>query len=244
MAQGMRKIVGFTVKSLLVLAAGAVAFVVSFYVAMKVEMRTTEVKVPDLLGRTQEEAGRSAGAVGLVIEVVDQRNDAAMSSGRVLQQEPPAGSAVRRGRKIKLVVSLGGQVLSVPEIVGRGARASEIELRRGGFQPGLEARVFRPRVPAGEVVAQVPAPGTPAVPGTRVHRLVSEGEEPPVWVMPELNGRTRESAERWIDRWGFRRGAVRLAAAPDRASGTVIGQLPLAGYPISAREIVDLTVAR
>jgi beta-lactam-binding protein with PASTA domain len=151
---------------------------------------------------------------------------------------------VRRGRKIRLVVSLGGQVLSVPNLVGQGARAAEIELRREGLQPGSEAHVFFARSGAGEVLAQAPPPGTPAVPGTRIHRLVSDGEESKRWVMPELRGRSRDSAERWIDRWGFRHGAVRTVEAPGKAAGTVIGQLPLAGYPISVRGIVDLTIAQ
>jgi serine/threonine-protein kinase len=207
-------------------------------------MRTTEVKVPDLSGRTLEEAGRSARDLGLVVEVVDERNDPGVSSGRVLQQEPPAGSAVRRGRKIKVVVSLGGRVISVPDLVGQGSRAAEIEIRRGGLQVGSEARVHRSRSVSGAVVAQGPPAGTPAVPGTRIHRLVSQGEEVPRWVMPDLRGRTRDAAERWIERWGFRRGAVRVVADTGRATGTVVGQLPLAGYPIAARGVVDLTVTR
>ena len=31
---------------------------------------------------------------------------------------PPADTSVRRGRKIKLILSLGGRVLEVPELVG------------------------------------------------------------------------------------------------------------------------------
>jgi len=235
------RIVGW---GILTIVGGVFAFVFAFYLAMKVEMRSTEVKVPDIAGRTVEEAKRAVAAEGLVVEVVDERNDPRMSSGKVLQQEPAAGSSVRRGRKIRVVVSLGGQVLSVPNLVGQGARAAEIELRREGLQPGSEAHVFRARTVAGEVLAQTPPPGTPAVPNTRIHRLVSDGDEPKHWVMPELRGRSRDTAERWIDRWGFRRGAVRAVAAPGRVAGTVVGQLPLAGYPISVRAVVDLTIAQ
>ena len=229
------------------IGAGGLAlfvFVLSFYLAVRVEMRSSQVQVPDLTGLTQEEAAQAARPADLVLDVVAQRNDPAVPSGRILQQEPPAGASVRRGRKVKVVVSLGGKVLEVPNLMGDGARAAEIELRQAGFAPGSEARVFSVEVPPGSVLAKVPPPGSPAVPGTRVHRLVSEGPLPPQWIMADLAGRSQSAAEKWIDLCGFRRGPVRVVVASDQAPGTVVGQLPPAGYPIPRRGVVELTVAR
>jgi serine/threonine-protein kinase len=186
-----------------VVAGGALVgtvFGVSFFMAMRVEMRSTEVSVPDLAGMTLEAASASVEPVELVLAVAEQRHDPAVPSGRVLQQTPPAGSDVRRGRKIKLVLSLGGKVLEVPDLVGQASRAVEIELRQQEFVPGDQARAFSTYAPSGDVIAQVPPKETPAVPGTRVHRLVSEGSPPLVWVMPDLTGLPRDDVERWIGR--------------------------------------------
>ena len=106
------------------LALAGIAFVVSFFVAMRVEMSSTEVRVPDLTGMTLEAASHEVAAQELVLQVVDQRNDPAIASGRILQQAPPADVSVRRGRKIKLVMSLGGKVLNVPDLVGQAARTN------------------------------------------------------------------------------------------------------------------------
>ena len=116
----------------------------TFYLAMRVEMRSTEVQVPDLSGLDLDGAHQAVEALDLVLQVDDQRHDPAVASGRVLQQMPPPGASVRRGRKIKLIVSLGGKVLEVPDLIGQAARAVEIELRREGFIPGEEARVHHP----------------------------------------------------------------------------------------------------
>lgn len=226
--------------SLLVVAV----FALAFYVAMKIEMRSSEVSVPDLAGLTREEAARQASPLHLVLDVVAERHDPAVSSGRILQQEPPPGASVRRGRKIKIVLSLGGEVLEIPDLVGQGARTVAIDLKRGGLAPGSEAHVFSGDRPAGTVLAQVPPPGSPAVPGTRVHRLVTDGPLGPKWVMPDLTGRPRAAVEKWIDLCGFRRGPTRLISSTDRPPGTVVGHLPLAGYPVSGRAVVELTVAR
>ena len=225
-------------------ALAAFVFALSFYLAMKVEMRSSEVSVPDLSGLALEQAAQVTRPLNLVVDVVDQRHDSAVSSGRILQQEPAAGASVRRGRKVKVVLSLGGRVLKVPELRAQGARAAEIQLKREGFALGAEARVWSMEATAGSVLTQVPPPGSPAVLGTRVHLLVSGGPPARQWVMPDLTGRSRESVEKWIDLCGFRRGSVRLVAASDRGPGTVVGQLPLAGYPVTSRGVVELTVAK
>jgi serine/threonine-protein kinase len=212
--------------------------------AMKVEMRSTQINIPDLTTLGMEEASRLAQTLDLELEIVGHRHDPAVASGRILQQEPGPGSSVRRGRKVKLVLSLGGKVLQVPDLAGKADRAVEIELQRDGFAPGDRARAFSAGTGEGRVMAQVPPAGSPAVPSTRVHRLVSNGSYPITWVMPDLAGFSRTAAERWIRENGFRKGPVRKLPVVGLRSGSVVGQLPLAGHPIRERGVVELTVAR
>jgi beta-lactam-binding protein with PASTA domain len=61
--------------------------------------------------------------------------------------------------------------------------------------------------------------------------------------MPDLTGKTLREAQEWITLCGFRRGAVRRVPADGKPSGMIVGQLPLSGYPIARREVVELTVA-
>jgi serine/threonine-protein kinase len=225
---------------------GLVLFVFgfSFYMAMRVEMRSTEVQVPDLSGLDMESASQLVEPLELVLQEVDQRHDPAIPSGRVLDQMPPAGSSVRRGRKVKLILSLGGKVLSVPDLVGQAARAVEIQLRQEDFMPGAEARIRCFNRSPDSVIAQVPPAGSPAVPKTRVHRLICDGPPTALWVMPDLTGLSRREAERWIATAGFRQGAVRQVRISGRSEGSVVGQLPLPGYAVRSNDVVELTVAR
>ncbi len=222
----------------------ALAFVVCFFVAMRVELSGNQVDVPDVVGLGLEEATRQIESMQLVHDVVDRRNDPRIASGGVLEQTPPPGATVRQGRKVKLVLSLGGKVLEVPDLIGHAARAVAIELRQEGFQPGDEAHVHSYDMPTGRILAQVPASQSTAVPNSRVHRLVSDGPPSVAWVMPDLTGVTRKDAESWISDSGFRRGVVRRVEAFGQIPGTVVGQLPLAGYPVRSKDIVELAVAR
>jgi eukaryotic-like serine/threonine-protein kinase len=228
------------------LASGALAvglvFVVSFWLAVRSVARSNEIAVPDLTGLDLEAAQQKVAADGLVLQVADERHDPAVPSGRIIEQMPLAGSSVRRGRKVKLVLSRGGEVLTVPNLVGKPVRAVDIDLRREGFVPGELARAPSYDVPSGVVLGQVPSADTSAVPQARIHRLVSDGPPTATWVMPDLTGMARGDAERWIAMSGFRRGAVRRVRMERRASDTVVGQMPLAGYPLRSRDVVDLTV--
>ena len=220
------------------------AFGLSFYLSIQSAAQSNEIEVPNLVGLDLDAASEKVKPMELRLQIVDQRNDPATPSGKVLEQMPRAGSAVRRGRKVKLVVSLGGEVLAVPNLIGQASRAVEIELRQQGFATGDLARVKAAGARTGAVISQVPPPDTPAVPSTRVHRLVSDGLPDTRWVMPDLTGVRRSDAESWIGRSGFRRGAVRRVRMGGWPPGTVVGQLPLPGYPVRKRDVVELTVAQ
>lgn len=225
-----------------VAAIGGVVALAAFWMSFKAQRRASEVHVPELRGLAQAEAEVRAGRAGVVIDVVEERHDPGTSRGQVLGQEPAAGSSVRRGRKVRVVLSLGGEVLRVPDLVGAGARSVAVRLEQDGFALGDEARAWSRAIPAGTILAQSPAAGSPGVPGTRVHRLVSGGPPPTRWVMPDLTGLDRSRAESWIAASGFRLAPIRRLAGPG-APGTVLGQLPLPGHPVSSRAVVQLTVA-
>lgn len=225
------------------LALCGVAALAGVYSVLRFAGREPAVDVPRLTGLPAEEAVASARRAGLVVEFAEERHDLDVPGGHILEQDPGPGVQVRPGRRIRVVVSLGGAVVRLPRVFGRPDRQVEAELRQEGLIPGDAARVPSRRAAPGTVLAQVPAPGSPAPVGTRVHRLVAAGPLPVRWVMPDLVGRTQAEAEEWVRSGGFREGGVRRVASASPA-GTVIGQLPPAGHPIASSGVVELTVAR
>jgi beta-lactam-binding protein with PASTA domain len=223
----------------LFLAVGLAAFCV----ALQSDHRSDLVDVPDWVGHAREDAVAQAQSLGLAFEVGELRHDSAVAVDRIIQQEPAAGSQVRRGRTIRVVVSLGGETLTVPSLIGQPARQAELELRRVGLTPGWETHIHDDDVPASRVIDEAPAAGVLSVSGERVHRLVSDGPRPRRFVMPDLRGRTLQDAQEWITLCGFRSRPVRHVPSEGKRPGTIVGQLPLSGFPIAPRDIVELTVA-
>src|SRR5439155_4578038 len=130
-------------------------------------------------GRAREDAAAEAQRLGLGFEVGESRHDPGVAVDRIVQQDPAPGTSVRHARTIRVVVSLGGETLTVPGLTGQPARQAELELRRQGLTPGWETRAHDDLVPAGRVIEQAPASGALSVPGDRVHRLVSDGPRTP-----------------------------------------------------------------
>lgn len=90
-------------KILLVAGALAATYVVFAAASMRLALKTREVQVPDLTNRSANEATALTGNLGLTLRVDDTRRpDPKIAAGRVLAQEPAAGSTARRQRSIKV----------------------------------------------------------------------------------------------------------------------------------------------
>src|SRR5262252_1348619 len=97
---------------LLVLAGGLLATYLLFAAAsMRIALRAREVQVPDLTNRTANDATAIASDLGLTLRVDDvRRPDPKVAAGRVVAQDPAAGSTARRQRSLRVWLSAGQRV--------------------------------------------------------------------------------------------------------------------------------------
>jgi len=125
-------------KWLLLIGALLSTYVVSAALAARIALRAREVKVPALVGQPLSSASNAVAGIGLSLRVDDSRRvDPRIAAGRIAQQDPPPGSAARRGRTIKVWLSTGGRVTAVPTLVGETERTEQLRLEQAG--PGLAA---------------------------------------------------------------------------------------------------------
>ena len=64
-----------------------------------------EVQVPDLIGLTPQEAGKKLAEAGLKIDQVIKKHEEGKEVGKVIEQEPPAGSMAPTGGLVKLTIA-------------------------------------------------------------------------------------------------------------------------------------------
>src|SRR5918995_4370079 len=101
---------------LLLLGGGLLLTYVVFAAAgMRIALKTREVVVPELQGKSVNEASALLGEAGLDLKVEEGRRlDPKIPAGQILTQEPQPGVRTRRDRSVKAWVSAGPRSMVIP----------------------------------------------------------------------------------------------------------------------------------
>ena len=115
------------------------------------------VPVPDVVGRSREDAIRALTDAGLTARTIQQFSDT-VPAGSVVRQSG-RGRSLARGSTVTLVISRGPDVVAVPRVVNRGLADATGRLEAAGlavkarpFLGGLFKRVIRQSPAAGRQV--------------------------------------------------------------------------------------------
>lgn len=222
-----------------------VAFLFAAWLSFRASIVGRSVSVPDLSGKSVPEAIRIAHDVGLRVEeqASRARYDDRVPRHRILIQQPEAGSLAKPGQVLRLVLSLGPRELQVPDLAGLAPRAAALKLARESLQLGAVSWYREADAPAG-IVGQNPEPETPATKGSPVEVLTNRGMPELRFVMPDFVGQDAEKVRARLETFGFRVGSARYETYEGVAPNTVLKQFPPAGYPLSRRDVVSLTISQ
>src|ERR1051326_1107007 len=114
-------------ETLLTAGVALLAFVIGLSVFNSLLMprfihREGEVRVPELANLTVEQAQKVLEPTGLPLSRAGERFDPDVPTGRIVQQDPLAGTLVRAPRRVSVTVSLGEEFSSVPALFGETRR--------------------------------------------------------------------------------------------------------------------------
>jgi beta-lactam-binding protein with PASTA domain/tRNA A-37 threonylcarbamoyl transferase component Bud32 len=138
-----------------------------------------------LVGRPEAQAAQTVAHQGFRLRVLRRRYEPGTLAGTVLRQLPAAGSLVRSGSVVEVVVSLGPPPVAVPDLARvQGGCAAVTSLLRGHHLVALCRSSTSLTVPAGGVLHWSPMGRAPE--GSRVIVVLSSG--PPEVQVPSLAG--------------------------------------------------------
>jgi eukaryotic-like serine/threonine-protein kinase len=221
---------------------------VSALTAMRFAIHSSEVAVPDLVGRSPAEARRIAEENGQEVNLERQYYSPTVPGGKIVSQMPLAGTKVRRGWQISLAESLGPQRVAIPNLLGQSDRAAEINIRRRGLEVSAVAQIALPGAPADQVIAQSPPPYASGVSAPKIGLLLAEAPQPAAFVMPDFVGQSLVNVTPLLQNAGLRLGTVTVASDSASAESTsssaslIVTQDPAAGQRVAAGSVVNLGV--
>jgi len=227
----------------LVLGVALIAtFGVFFLATLGVASRAREVKVPNLAGTTSAQAKVLLASAGLefVMDPV-RRADLAVPADHILTQEPSPGTVLRRGRAVKVRVSDGARMPTLPDVIGLSESDARSTLTPDHIQVSATTEIRSGDLAADRIVAQDP----PARASSHtVGLLVNRGAQGVTYVMPDLIGTPENRVTELLRARGFRVAVVGYAAYPGLGGGIIIRQSPQAGFQIPPGEAISLEVSR
>lgn len=146
-------------------------------ISVVISKGTETVEVPDVVGKTREEAEKLLKDAGLVAEITEE-NDEKVEAGIVLSQDIEDGETVNKGSTVKLVVSKGSGIVNVevPSLVGK----TEQEARNLLTEAGLKVNVVNDEDESkndGVVLRQSRDAGTEVQEGTTITITVNKVSE-------------------------------------------------------------------
>jgi serine/threonine-protein kinase len=136
---------------------------------------STGATVPNVVGKSLSSATQLLRSAGLSVGTVTDQSSSNVSSGDVISQSVPAGSAAQSGTTVDLVVSTGPATATVPSVIGLTSATASSNLRAAGFSPVADTAYNT--ATAGTVFAQTPNAGTSLARGSTVRYTVSLGPQ-------------------------------------------------------------------
>jgi serine/threonine-protein kinase len=191
--------------------------------------------VPKLAGLTEDAARAAVASSHLVVGKVTRAFDDSVPDGKVVSASLKAGTKVRRGTAVDLVISRGREPVAVADWVGKPADEATTALRNSGLKV-TTTEAFDDQVPKGSVVSQDPGAGT-AFKGDPVKLVVSKGPE--LVEVPRVVGMSAGKARAKLEAAGF---TVKVTSVFGNDGGTVIAQRPSAGTRVKPGSTVTIAV--
>ncbi len=240
------RIVIKTVKVLILLFLVGFTIAFSFWFGQRVYKifwdLPAEVEVPNIVGEDASVADNLLKEKGLVLTIVDSRYQDKYPSNTIIKQDPPAGIMVRKGREILAVVSLGPELMEVPNLKGLSLRESKVLLGNNKLRVGKIKKVTKSFAEPGEILDQTPLPGEKIKVGSKVDLTINRGDEPMVRV-PNLVGKKLSEAEKILDSSLLRLGTVVWVWHDYIPRGEIIRQIPSPKSLAEPRTRVDVKVS-
>ena len=156
--------------------------------------------VPQVRGRTLDEAQQALDASALSYGHPLLRYDEKVPRGRVIRTDPAAGTSLPRDNAVDVVVSKGPRPVRIPDLTGRPASRADAVLRRLGFSVSATEE-NSDTVPKGRVISQSPRTGT-GQKGDAVSLVVSKG--PALVTVPDVVRMGLAAATQQLEAAGFR----------------------------------------
>ncbi len=201
------------------------------FLTFKVLSFSRTVEVPNLYGKNLLESNRLLANNSLYLKIEGEDFDAVVPAGNIIRQDVPAGNKVKERRGIKVVISKGPRIRSVPLLVDETLVNAESLLLQKGLKIAKVIAVHSDVIEKDRILAQKPGPEDQVSDAITV--IVSLGQYERRYYCPDFRGMSLEQAREVLRH-------MKLRVVTEGEGEIVQGQKPESGKEIKSGDTVTL----
>lgn len=201
-----------------------------------------EIDLPQLVGLEYEQIIRDRDITdNFKIELESTEPKEGYANGIIFEQSPSSVPSLKKGSTIKVKVSSGAQMITLPPLAGQEATTVFAKLKSYDLKY-TEVTVDSDTIQEGYVVRTDPDKNTQVPTGTTITVYVSRGTDKQMIEVPSVGHEDEEEAVKMIEAAGFK--AIITRQQSDRYDeGQVIRQTPEGGSLLEEGGEVELVIS-
>ncbi len=144
-------------------------------VVVSSELVGEKIDVPDVSGKTEDEAQSALKKAGFEKITSDYQYDDSVEEGNVIGTTPKAGSQATKDTEIKVIISKGAEKKTVPDVKNQTEENAKSAITSAGLSVGSVSYEHSDSVENGKVISQSVAANKKVAAGTSIDLVVSSG---------------------------------------------------------------------
>lgn len=203
-----------------------------------------EIEVPAVLNLDQRQAANELARRGFRANIALTEESDEYEKGKVMSQDPAAGSKAERGSVVNLTIS-GGREVEVPDLTNMTLTKAEETLKELGLRLGRTTPIASNEIEKDKIVSQEPEALTSQQAGTEIDVYLSTGSDSRAKIVevPSLLGKTEEEARQIISRNNLTLRDVNYNTSNNTEAGLVMSQSIAAGTQVAEDSQIDIVVS-
>lgn len=207
------------------------------------------IYVPDLTGKTIEEAEEYLEDQGIVLIIDDDKitykygDDTKFTKGQIMEQDLQVNESVEKGSKIKVTVCKGNQYVDVPSLKGKSLEEAEelladmedAKLSIGKVTEGYDDEIAKDLICSQSVTEKAEV-------GSKIDVVISKGKE--YTKVPDLSGKNQEQAQKALEDAGLELGNVSKDYSTEVDANLVMDQSYAKDTELKTGSKVDIVISQ
>jgi eukaryotic-like serine/threonine-protein kinase len=204
---------------------------------------TDKVSMPDLRQLDSASAVRALEKTGFRLGEVSSAHNDSVPSGRVVCQTPMAGEEVKKKRRVRFTLSLGREMVIVPDLKDLSPSEASDTLQRIGLHLGETRELFSDRLTPGAIISTTPAAGRRMARGSVVNITISQNNQMGQTYVPDFQNVALDQARIMLGKASLRLRQTVYRETHEVVPRTVLEQSLKAGSRVEKDTYIDFVVS-